>query len=320
MLFLISQENQTQFHFSDRINERLAAGCTRHFHLDHLGTPRLVSNNLGQQAAYHVYYPFGEEATAFNQDVIREKFTGHERDLGNPGGSGDDLDYMHARHESEWTGRFLGMDRHPGKPRIPQSWNRYTYVQGNPLKYVDPNGQDTTGTYYGGASFTSWNDPAWAAVFGGAVLVGGVTLGVEGGAVAEATTLGEGLTLLGIKFQGAIDFLRNIGAGLTDTPSVKTPISGDLARQFDTAKGSVSLLATAKTEGTALFLQDSAVYGDKAKVSLGASGVFDAIRQLATELQGKGYTTIVIQGLRYSGAKPGSNQQVTIDIAKFLAK
>ena len=74
---------------------------TRHFHLDHLGTPRLVSNNLGQQAAYHVYYPFGEEATAFNQDTIRAKFTGHERDLGNPSGSGDDLDYMHARHESE---------------------------------------------------------------------------------------------------------------------------------------------------------------------------------------------------------------------------
>ena len=46
---------------------------TRHFHLDHLGTPRLVSNNLGQQAAYHVYYPFGEEATAFNQDTVRAK-------------------------------------------------------------------------------------------------------------------------------------------------------------------------------------------------------------------------------------------------------
>ncbi|MGH7488903.1 MAG: hypothetical protein ACREMY_25370, partial [bacterium] len=38
----------------------------RHFHLDHLGTPRLITKAGGEQAAYHVYYPFGEEATAFN--------------------------------------------------------------------------------------------------------------------------------------------------------------------------------------------------------------------------------------------------------------
>ena len=113
---------------------------TRHFHLDHLGTPRLVSNNLGQQAAYHVYYPFGEEATAFNQDTIRAKFTGHERDLGNPGGSGDDLDYMHARFCSPLTGRFFGFDL--GKVTIeqPQSWNRYAYTLNNPLHYINPDG------------------------------------------------------------------------------------------------------------------------------------------------------------------------------------
>jgi RHS repeat-associated protein len=117
---------------------------TRHFHLDHLGTPRLVSNNLGQQAAYHVYYPFGEEATAFNQDTIREKFTGHERDLGNPGGAGDDLDYMHARHESPLTGRFLSVDplsRHKSVSQ-PQRWNRYVYALGNPLKNIDKDGKE----------------------------------------------------------------------------------------------------------------------------------------------------------------------------------
>ena len=128
---------------------------TRHFHLDHLGTPRLISDNLGQQAAYHVYYPFGEEATAFNQDTIRAKLTGHERDLGNLAGSGDDLDYMHARHESEWTGRFLSPDTMPGKPKQPQSWNRYSYAFGNPDKYVDPNGKD--GLTFGDVAGASLN-------------------------------------------------------------------------------------------------------------------------------------------------------------------
>jgi hypothetical protein len=69
----------------------------RHYSLDHLGTPRLVTDGFGTVKAYHLYYPYGEELTAFDQDTGRMKFTGHERDLANPGGAGDDLDYMHAR-------------------------------------------------------------------------------------------------------------------------------------------------------------------------------------------------------------------------------
>ncbi len=113
----------------------------RHFHLDHLGTPRLITRASGDRASYHVYYPFGEEATAFNQDTERMKFTGHERDLGNPSGAGDDLDYMHARHESPVTGRFLSTDVILGRPGRPQSWNRYAYTWGNPMRNIDPNGK-----------------------------------------------------------------------------------------------------------------------------------------------------------------------------------
>jgi RHS repeat-associated protein len=113
-------------------------GATHHFHLDHLGTPRLVTDQNRAQVAYHVYYPFGEEATTFNQDSERMKFTGHERDLASAVGAGDDLDYMHARHESPVTGRFLSMDPIGGGTRHPQSWNRYSYVLGNPMRYTDP--------------------------------------------------------------------------------------------------------------------------------------------------------------------------------------
>ena len=114
----------------------------RHFHLDHLGTPRLITRASGYSAGYHVYYPFGEEATAFNQDTERMKFTGHERDLASPTGAGDDLDYMHARFCSPMTGRFLSFD--PGQARLmqPQSWNRYAYTLDNPLRYIDPNGAE----------------------------------------------------------------------------------------------------------------------------------------------------------------------------------
>jgi RHS repeat-associated protein len=112
----------------------------RHFHLDHLGTPRLITRAGGESVAYHLYYPFGEEATAFNQDTERMKFTGHERDLASPSGPGDDLDYMHARHESPVTGRFLSVDAKEAKLEVPQSWDRYGYALGNPLRYLDPDG------------------------------------------------------------------------------------------------------------------------------------------------------------------------------------
>lgn len=114
----------------------------RHFSLDHLGTPRLITNSAGAQVAYHVYFPFGEEATLAGQDAERMKFTGHERDLNNLGSTADDLDYMHARHFGPLTGRFLGMDRAGSwQPAAPQTWNRYTYVLNNPLRLVDPTGQ-----------------------------------------------------------------------------------------------------------------------------------------------------------------------------------
>jgi RHS repeat-associated protein len=115
----------------------------RHFHLDHLGTPRLITNRAGWADSYHVYYPFGEEATAFNQDSDRMKFTGHERDLASPAGAGDDLDSMHARHCSPITGRFLSVDPAGASfdPRAPQSWNRYSYVQNRPMVAADPTGE-----------------------------------------------------------------------------------------------------------------------------------------------------------------------------------
>jgi RHS repeat-associated protein len=71
------------------------------------------------------------------------KFTGHERDLASPGGAGDDLDYMHARHESPVTGRFLSVDPLIGSAKLkaPQSWNRYSYVANDPLALIDPTGE-----------------------------------------------------------------------------------------------------------------------------------------------------------------------------------
>jgi RHS repeat-associated protein len=111
---------------------------TLQFHLDHLGTPRLITGNGGAQIAQHTYDPFGSELTPAAHMAEPMRFTGHERD-------GAALDYMHARYYTPRWGRFLSIDPvvDPAKNVAePQRWNRYAYVTNNPIRYVDPDGRE----------------------------------------------------------------------------------------------------------------------------------------------------------------------------------
>jgi RHS repeat-associated protein len=114
----------------------------RHFHVDHLGTPRLITDDTGRQVATHTYYPFGAElAIGTTEDPLEShKFTGHERDTLR--GDVHTLDYMHARYYSANAGRFLTVDPVAGYLIEPQSLNRYVYVANNPLNATDPTGRE----------------------------------------------------------------------------------------------------------------------------------------------------------------------------------
>jgi RHS repeat-associated protein len=120
---------------------------TRHYHLDHLRSPRLVTDASAVRTAFHTYMPFGEEETSILQDRERLRFTGHERDFagGTVSENKDYLDYMHARYYNPMLGRFLSADRaRDSDPRQPQSWNQYGYVRANPVNNIDANGQWVT--------------------------------------------------------------------------------------------------------------------------------------------------------------------------------
>src|SRR5207245_3072528 len=80
------------------------------------------------------YFPYGEEVQVTAQD--RDKFATYYRD----GTTG--LDYAQNRYYANTLGRFLSPDPYKasGGPADPQSWNRYAYVQGDPINYRDPSG------------------------------------------------------------------------------------------------------------------------------------------------------------------------------------
>jgi len=132
--------------------ERVAEeGGRRQYHLDHLGTARMVTGNNGVVASMHNYLPFGVEKTSMRQEVAngfdREepmRFTGHERAFRDTSVENTDyIDYMHARWYAPNQARFLSVDpKNSSRPAVPQTWNRYVYALDNPVKYLDPDGRD----------------------------------------------------------------------------------------------------------------------------------------------------------------------------------
>jgi RHS repeat-associated protein len=69
---------------------------------------------------------------------LTSQFTGKERD------TETGLDFFLARYYSSAQGRFISPDRKisPDAVYDSQSWNKYVYVRNNPIRLVDPNGED----------------------------------------------------------------------------------------------------------------------------------------------------------------------------------
>jgi RHS repeat-associated protein len=123
---------------------------------DTLGSTRLVMDAGGQVARNYDYLPFGEELgqgnggtardATFSGAGPRQKFTGKERDVETG------MDYFGSRYFSGAQGRFTSPDPmvHPADSQSgflpfisnPQDWNKYAYSLNNPLRYVDPDGQE----------------------------------------------------------------------------------------------------------------------------------------------------------------------------------
>jgi RHS repeat-associated protein len=68
------------------------------------------------------------------EGISRRGYTGHSM-LGRMG-----LIHMNGRVEDSITGRFLSPDPNIPDPGFTQSYNRYAYVNNNPMTFIDPNG------------------------------------------------------------------------------------------------------------------------------------------------------------------------------------
>jgi RHS repeat-associated protein len=99
------------------------------------GGKPLVQDRIGTNRATGArYYPFGDEITSTANDAV--KFGTYRRD----GFTG--LDYADQRYYASLYGRFNSPDPYmaSGGPGLPGSWNRYSYVLGDPVNLKDSQG------------------------------------------------------------------------------------------------------------------------------------------------------------------------------------
>lgn len=112
-----------------------AKGLTTYYHTDHLGSPAYTSNDFGEVKWQERYKPYGERIDktppAEENDIW---YTGkpHDEDIG--------LTYMNARYYDPVVGRFMSIDPVGFVDNNLHSFNRYSYANNNPYKYVDPDG------------------------------------------------------------------------------------------------------------------------------------------------------------------------------------
>jgi RHS repeat-associated protein len=113
----------------------------KYYFSDHLGSASVITNAAGAMPPLEEsdYYPYGGEIAVTGGDPNTYKFTGKERD------SESGLDNFGARYNASTMGRFMSPDPVMVSWRrmvSPQIWNSYSYAGNNPLRFVDPSGEE----------------------------------------------------------------------------------------------------------------------------------------------------------------------------------
>jgi RHS repeat-associated protein len=154
---------------------------TSYLHPNALGSPVAATDTQGNLLWKETYNPYGERKLKQPNSTTNNRwYTGHTED---PTG----LVYAGARYYDPTIGRFLSTDPVAFTEKNPHSFNRYSYANNNPYKYVDPDGREP---------LSNFGDPqaeidariAGGGYFGADVLdyaLSGMDFAVPGGAAAK---------------------------------------------------------------------------------------------------------------------------------------
>jgi RHS repeat-associated protein len=104
------------------------------YHQDHLGSTRSITDQSGVVVARYDYKPFGEIASPAGTVSSNVQFAGQRIDTEN------ELIYMGARYYNPQSGRFISPDSIIPNLFNPSDLNSYSYVNNDPILFIDPTG------------------------------------------------------------------------------------------------------------------------------------------------------------------------------------
>ena len=137
---------------------RCSMGGVIWVHEDPVNKSKRVTNSAGTWISAIELDPWGADTNRSISAAFQpRKFTSYERD-------GNGSDEAMFRRYNRWHSRFDQPDPYDGSYRFtdPQSFNRYAYVQNDPVNSVDPSGLNAVGP---NTRFTSSLDPMGVAYY-----------------------------------------------------------------------------------------------------------------------------------------------------------
>ncbi len=111
---------------------KIQGAMSYYYHLDRLGSVRLVTQSANLQTFTAKYLPYGAAYATSGAESFQ--YTGKQLDVS------IGLHYYGYRYYDSQSGRFTSLDIHQPNYLNPQSLNRYLYALDNPNRYVDPDG------------------------------------------------------------------------------------------------------------------------------------------------------------------------------------
>jgi RHS repeat-associated protein len=213
LLFRQEGSIATQYmYLGSRLVAKKKSQTVSYLHTDILGSVIAETNGSKTVQSRSHYKAFGDTVAAPQDDV---GYTGHkfDADLG--------LSYMQARYYDPVIGRFYSNDPVGYTAKNPvMSFNRYMYVNNNPYKYTDPNGEFLNfaiGAIVGGIAEAASQAIAGKGFDGGKIaasmVLGGVTSGLS--LVASA---GKTLSIGSKVFNGSLSATGAAGESMIHDP------------------------------------------------------------------------------------------------------
>jgi len=166
----------------------------RTYHFDSRGSTVAITDQTGTVTDTFKYDTYGKLLSRTGTTAIIFGYNGRDGVVTDTNG----LIYMRARYYSPELRRFVNADIIPGEISDSTSLNRYSYVNGNPVSFVDP---------FGLSKF--WGNLA-KVVIGATVIIGAA---VTAAVAAPATAVAAGAVLVGAVIGGTAGAISGYKAG-----------------------------------------------------------------------------------------------------------